>query len=114
MLVQACLCRTCSETTLLVFPRGGLNDNVMSKAAVHYTGYRYIAHLYCPVETFNGRYHGLYCAISDNQPSSVALQTDKDSQTIHPPKIGLEKIMNHYSQKIHSHTGTLIGSVQTM
>ena len=25
MLVQASLCRTCSETTLLVFPRGGAN-----------------------------------------------------------------------------------------
>ena len=25
MLVQAGLCRTCSETTLLVFPRGGSN-----------------------------------------------------------------------------------------
>ena len=27
VLVQAGLCRTCSETTLLVFPRGGSNDN---------------------------------------------------------------------------------------
>ena len=26
VLVQAGLCRTCSETTLLVFPRGGSND----------------------------------------------------------------------------------------
>ena len=26
MLVQAGLCQTCSETTLLVFPRGGSND----------------------------------------------------------------------------------------
>ena len=27
MLVQASLCRTCSETTLLVFPRGGSNGD---------------------------------------------------------------------------------------
>ena len=29
VLVQASLCRTCSETTLLVFPRGGSNDHVI-------------------------------------------------------------------------------------
>ena len=27
VLVQVGLCQTCSETTLLVFPRGGSNDN---------------------------------------------------------------------------------------
>ena len=30
MLVQTGLCRTCSETTLLVFPRGGSNDSSIS------------------------------------------------------------------------------------
>ena len=29
MLVQAGLCRTCSETTLLVFPRGGSNTSIL-------------------------------------------------------------------------------------
>ena len=36
--VQPDLCRTCSETTLLVFPRGGSNDNFAistSNATVH-------------------------------------------------------------------------------
>ena len=26
--VQACLCQTCSETTLMVYPRGGSNDDM--------------------------------------------------------------------------------------
>ena len=30
MLVQASLCQTCSETTLLVFPRGGSNVELLS------------------------------------------------------------------------------------
>ena len=30
VLVQLCLCQTCSETTLLVFPRGGSNANCCS------------------------------------------------------------------------------------
>ena len=34
MIVQAGLCRTCSETTLLVFPGGGSNDNAMESSFV--------------------------------------------------------------------------------
>ena len=35
MLVQPCLCRTCSETTLLVFPRGGsYSESVLRWLAV--------------------------------------------------------------------------------
>ena len=33
MLVQAGLCRTCSETTLLVFPRGGSSDRQICSVA---------------------------------------------------------------------------------
>ena len=36
MLVQAGLCRTCSETTLLVFPRGGSNSEQLSNYSKHY------------------------------------------------------------------------------
>ena len=35
VLVQAGLCRTCSETTLLVFPRGG---SIIHHSSVHYFG----------------------------------------------------------------------------
>ena len=35
VLVQAGLCRTCSETTLLVFPRGGSNYANLSEHLLH-------------------------------------------------------------------------------
>ena len=42
MLVQVGLCRTCSETTLLVFPRGGSNDD---NGKIHFVKYGLRCHL---------------------------------------------------------------------
>ena len=39
VLVQAGLCRTCSDTTLLVFPRGGSNDSAILEILPCHYGY---------------------------------------------------------------------------
>ena len=52
MLVQAGLCRTCSETTLLVFPRGG---SILHELVFVIIGYKDI------FETFDDNQDGCLC-----------------------------------------------------
>ena len=54
MLVQPDLCRTCSETILLVFPRGGSNDLYVKGNNVHTDALGFVNNvMFIEIEAFN-------------------------------------------------------------